>query len=680
MGNRFLIQELAEKYGVSERTIRNDINSINQFLESNSFAIIETDKQGFCSCNVEMSRMRELLKKNNFYDYKLSKEERLSMISVALVLASDYVTMQEMADRLFVSRATIVKDMEKVKPYLEKYRIRVESFPNKGFLVEGTESSKRLLLWQQFIHNRQLMQGEIIAKSEALNSEQETKIIRKIIQEQEHAHDLYLTGESYESLLSYLQIMAKRVHDGFFIEEKPRENVEQIYDDMAKDILTFVTQYCRLVFSEYEVSYLATVLKGLRYLKRRKRDKKILSIQIVTRQFIEAVSKDLNSNLNKDYYLFESLSNHLTTSLDTDLALTPKSSMFTEITSMNPEAYQSVCNNLPILEQYVGRKLSEIESIYITIHICAALERKQNNVSPLRTILSCNETVGASQLLSARLENLFNFHIEKVIPAHEVQYLRPGEADLLISTSPVRAPEIPVVEISTMLNEDDIRRIRQEEALLRSRGRVSAEKAPAAQNLKAELERRLDEVLNRFGAVSKAGLKDAICDEVFAFLADEDAEKDHPPALKLRDFLTEDHIELDVDCEDWREAVVRSARTLLQEGFIEERYIDAMIRNIEMMGAYIIISPGFALPHAGLDEGTKKTGMSLIRLKEPVEFGSSEPVQFFCCLSAVDNVTHLHAFINLVNLLENEKFKKLLASAPTSAQAARIIEEFEYAL
>lgn len=49
MGNRILINELAEKYGVSVRTIRNDINTINLFLEKNSFAIIDMDRYGFCS-------------------------------------------------------------------------------------------------------------------------------------------------------------------------------------------------------------------------------------------------------------------------------------------------------------------------------------------------------------------------------------------------------------------------------------------------------------------------------------------------------------------------------------------------------------------------------------------------------------------------------------------------------
>ena len=678
MGNRILINELAEKYGVSVRTIRNDINTINLFLEKNSFAIIDMDRYGFCSCSVELSKMKDLLKQNDFYNYKLSKEERRSMISMILVLAPSFVTLGAVADKLCVSRATVVNDMEDVKRHLEKYKITVISHPNKGFQVKGPESAKRLLLWQEYNQNQEFMHEEIVVSAAYTNPEQETNVIRKIIQEQEHSHDLYLTDDSYESLLSYLWIMMKRVHDGNFIEECADSGT--VYDSMARDILKYISQYCRLVFTDHEKLYLGTVLKSLRYMKRRKMDKKILSIQIVTRQFIEAVSRELNSNLNKDYYLFENLSSHLATSLDADSNMFSTNSMFFEITRKNPDVYQTVCNNQNILEEYIGRKLTDIESVYITIHICAALERKQNHVRPIRVVLACNGGVGTSQLLAAKLENLFHFQIVKVISSHEARYLRQSEADMVVSTVPLEDLPVPVVEVSAMLGAEDCEIIKQAEDKLRAQGNFTVEfkKSPAFP--KEALAECVEHVLERYGVRQSGDLQEAICNEVISFLDKEDGIREQKTALKLRDLLTAEFIELDVECRNWRKAVVKSAGKLLELGYIEERYVDAMIHNIELHGVYIVISPGFAMPHAGLDEGTKKAGMSLIRLKEPVEFGSVQPVRFFCCLSAVDNETHLQAFINLVNLLENDEFKKTLTRASTAAQAARVIGEFEYAL
>ena len=105
-----------------------------------------------------------------------------------------------------------------------------------------------------------------------------------------------------------------------------------------------------------------------------------------------------------------------------------------------------------------------------------------------------------------------------------------------------------------------------------------------------------------------------------------------------------------------------------------------MIANIEENGPYVVISPGFAVPHEGLEMGSVKVGMHLIRLKHPVPFGVEEfdPVEFVCCLSAVDHKTHLKAFFNLINLLQNQGFRQALHICETSQEAAMLIERYEY--
>ena len=147
----------------------------------------------------------------------------------------------------------------------------------------------------------------------------------------------------------------------------------------------------------------------------------------------------------------------------------------------------------------------------------------------------------------------------------------------------------------------------------------------------------------------------------------------------LHHLLPATHIQLDVECADWREAVRASARPLYEMGYIEERYISEVIRNVEENGPYIVISPGFAFPHAGLEGGSVRVGMNLIRLKTPVSFesGAYDPVEFVCALSAVDHKTHLKAFFNLVNLLRSEDFKEAFRKAETTREAAQVIEKYE---
>ena len=120
----------------------------------------------------------------------------------------------------------------------------------------------------------------------------------------------------------------------------------------------------------------------------------------------------------------------------------------------------------------------------------------------------------------------------------------------------------------------------------------------------------------------------------------------------------------------------------MDKGYIEEKYIDSMIENAEENGPYFVLSPGFAVPHEGIDKGSIKVGMNLIRLKNPVPFGVEEfdPVEFVCVLSAVDKKTHLKAFFNLVNMLQTPDFKEKLRECSSPEEAARIIEQFEYSV
>lgn len=139
------------------------------------------------------------------------------------------------------------------------------------------------------------------------------------------------------------------------------------------------------------------------------------------------------------------------------------------------------------------------------------------------------------------------------------------------------------------------------------------------------------------------------------------------------------HIQIDVACKDWREAVICSAQPLLKEGYVTESYVRQMVRNIDEMGSYIVIAQGFALPHELPDMGGKRLGMNLIRLKNPVPFhaASFDPVEFVCCLSTMDKDSHLKAMFHLMNLLSKSDFCENIRKAKSAEELYQIIYEYE---
>ena len=70
--------------------------------------------------------------------------------------------------------------------------------------------------------------------------------------------------------------------------------------------------------------------------------------------------------------------------------------------------------------------------------------------------------------------------------------------------------------------------------------------------------------------------------------------------------------------------------------------------------------PGFW--HTDPSHGALKNGLSLLILQKPVCFGSQafDPVKYVFCLSAIDNEKHIEAMSQLISLLENEDFYKVM--------------------
>ncbi|MCW1099349.1 PTS sugar transporter subunit IIA [Streptomyces sp. RS2] len=144
----------------------------------------------------------------------------------------------------------------------------------------------------------------------------------------------------------------------------------------------------------------------------------------------------------------------------------------------------------------------------------------------------------------------------------------------------------------------------------------------------------------------------------------------------LTDLLSVDGIRLDVEAEDWRSAVRASGQVLVDEGISTAEYTEAMVRNVEENGPYIVIAPGFALAHTRPFEAVLKTGMSWVRLAFPVAFGheTNDPVQLVVALAAVDSKAHTAALAALAKVLADGDNVRALQQATSPEGVLRVLE------
>lgn len=664
------LDELTKLYGVSSRTIRYDIEQINYFLDNKKVSRIVIGKKGILQTKEDFYKCREYLLAEGFYTFKLSKHEREVFIVTMLVCTNDFLTLSEIADKLLISRSTTIQDVERVKGKVKQWGINLNSYPNRGLLIEGREWDKRKLILHLIRSCKAIFRdGALFVHLMNIISEHsgdcriDKEMIEKILNEAEHTFGLFLTDDDFNQTVYYLIFALCRMQQGCNIECYIANNAEA--ESMSLDILKKLNIFTGILISPGEVAFLGALLKEVRYLKKIDSNKEIVKIQIIARRFIEEVSVRLNINLNSDYIFYEKLANHLEsifTKLNNDIEI---NSILEDILDRYPDVLVAARECSYILEDYIDRRLGESEIAFITCHICAAIERHKNSKNQYFVLLVCHGGVGTSQLLVERLRKYFNFHIVDVVSAHDLPEQDMENVDLIISTVPLKNAPIQYIQVSTMLSDKDC--INVSHVLSSIKGHELIDEQQVNQN---QLIKRLQLYIDDYS--DKGELKRQVTLELENFFK-------LRPDILLTDLLETDAINLDLVCSDWKEAVRFSADYLLSNGYIEARYVDAMIDNISQNGPYIVLAPGFAMPHEAIDAGVNKLGMSLIRLKKPVKFYHElyDPIKWVCCICTIDRESHLKAIFTLVNLLHNKSFRMEIDKAVNAAQVAAIIRKYE---
>ena len=126
----------------------------------------------------------------------------------------------------------------------------------------------------------------------------------------------------------------------------------------------------------------------------------------------------------------------------------------------------------------------------------------------------------------------------------------------------------------------------------------------------------------------------------------------------LQDLLSEDNVSFHYPAETWEDVIRHGGQLMVDAGFIEPTYTEAMIDVVRDMGPYIVLAPGLAMPHARPEMGAKQVGTALVTLEKPIDFGSPEndPVTVAVFLCAPNKDEHIQLLTDIATLFEDEEF------------------------
>jgi len=687
------INELSKKFKLSSRTIRYDLDKIDDFLLVNDLSLLERDSKSGVLYNVNedhIEKLRMLISNKEFNEYIVNPDERINYILISMFGSNCFVVIDKLAEDIEVSRSTIINDLKKVREWLKKHKLRLEAIPSKGIKVVGNEKDYRsavlYLLLESLnfnISTDAVRKVDIVSKNkldESFNKIFENldiDVVKETVGTAEKQLNRYLSDESYSALVLHIALAIKRIQLGKDIHMSSNELKTLKTSNefsVASSMVKILQEKFKITFPIDEIGYITLHLlsgKENNIKVEIHKDRNWLQVQTVSRKIIENAGNKMGVDLVNDDVLYEGLLKHLGPTiyrLKNNLPL--YNPMLKEIKENYSFIFNSVESSIEPLETLLSMKIPDEELGYITIHFGAAYERKKyTHKNVYKVILVCSTGVGTSKLLESRLNSEFNnFKIIDTVSSHQIKLINLESIDLILSTMPFKYLSKPVLNVSPMLVDKDINKI----------NKFCKETLPINEKESKQQSSLLDEILltveNNCSINSRTKLIHELsnCLENAGLL---DIKEVYQPMLS--ELLTENTIKVNVEASDWEEAVRKGGQLLVRNGSVEPRFVDAMIATVKEMGPYIVIVPGIALPHARPTDGVIKMGMSLIKLATPVNFGSedNDPVSVVISLGAIDNHSHMKALSTLVNLFNNDEKIEILKNANSLEEILPLLKE-----
>ena len=121
------MSEWMEHYKISERTLRNDIQTLEGLLGGENRIYLRDGKIRAQFPEESRKALSEMISSSDFYRYRLSNEERILVSCLMLLCSNTYRTAGDLAETLSVSRNTVVNEIPQMKEWLGIRGLTLES-------------------------------------------------------------------------------------------------------------------------------------------------------------------------------------------------------------------------------------------------------------------------------------------------------------------------------------------------------------------------------------------------------------------------------------------------------------------------------------------------------------------------------------------------------------------------
>ncbi|GMQ49129.1 PTS sugar transporter subunit IIA [Vibrio sp. 10N] len=117
---------------------------------------------------------------------------------------------------------------------------------------------------------------------------------------------------------------------------------------------------------------------------------------------------------------------------------------------------------------------------------------------------------------------------------------------------------------------------------------------------------------------------------------------------------------------------------LLEQGKVEVSYLEAIKAKHKEIGAYYVLAPKIAMPHARPEDGVNEAALQVTVFKNGVDLESEDngDVYFSVTLAAMDSDSHIQTIMALAELFQNEDDVDAIIAAQSKAEIIEILKKY----
>lgn len=452
------LQQLAAKLQLSDRTIRQTIKEMNEEKNTTGFDIFLKRGQGYLVKIEDQTRVQNYRKAvaDAATMAFTTVEERAEAINYFLIQAADYLMIDELAEKLYVSRTTITNTLEKAKELLHENQLALFSQPGKGLKIIGTEKKKREYLVTFFTTTKHHY-FDFVEEAGYERNELANRVIHNL-----KKHHLSMTDENIQNVADHLYIMLERIQKGYSFDVENYQPSQE-YLGFIQDLLTEITAYSHVMFPQADQNFLAIFIQGNLDPKELK-DQKKQEIREKVDQFLALIFQHYQFDLREDEQLRMDLIAHmqgLFYRLEQQLRI--RNPLKNQVKQNYPLAFEVT---LDAVQALLGNTftVTDEEVAYLALHVGAALER--NYDIQYAQEKSCLIVCGSGKSTAIMLKSLItkyvgSIYVTKVLSKQAYEELAEVREDVVLTTVKISEKNKPVFFIQTLPTKDELKKTEQ---------------------------------------------------------------------------------------------------------------------------------------------------------------------------------------------------------------------------